>query len=58
MFQTKITLKIVGEDAVKELQTQAEAKGLVAAIVRDAGKPAYPVISNNISHDLSLIMRS
>ena len=38
LFQTKITLKIVGEDAVKELQAQAEAKGLVAAIVRDAGK--------------------
>jgi len=30
-------LKIVGEDAVKALQAQAEAKGLVAAIVRDAG---------------------
>jgi peptidyl-tRNA hydrolase len=38
LFQTKIALKIIGKEAVQELHAQAEAKGLVASIVRDAGK--------------------
>jgi hypothetical protein len=40
-FQTKITLKIDSEAAVKELESIAVAKGLAAAVIRDAGEENF-----------------
>jgi|FrelakmetLWP11LW_1041352.scaffolds.fasta_scaffold64763_1 peptidyl-tRNA hydrolase len=35
--ETKVALKIDNEEAVSDLQAKAEAKGLVVAVIRDAG---------------------
>jgi PTH2 family peptidyl-tRNA hydrolase len=35
--ETKVALKIDSEEAIREVQAKAEAKGLAVAVIRDAG---------------------
>ena len=41
--ETKVALKIESEEAIRELQVKAEAKGLVVSIIRDAGGPTLSI---------------
>jgi PTH2 family peptidyl-tRNA hydrolase len=36
--ETKVALKVESEEAVREIQAKAEAKGLAVAVIRDAGE--------------------